>query len=352
MDKKEELLLKIGELLNELNIRYEHLEDAEDLIDADIDLQLFSATAKYFSAYTEALNNCVEKDFINQINDLEDLLYEDDFREIERDEEDGFALESSEEDMLANEEKQEVRSENKNIQEEETPEESESRGTIFPLKDKEIIKEEENDGAMEQSLLENDNNIKVQDEAISEGIAETVKDFPSEASGTEQSEKIENTEKEIPHIPEKEPIEENQEKKEIQSETDAAEVKNLKEENQENTKDNKEPSRPLTLNERIQQQRQTGSTAFTQKLTSASSQVNPNLDLKSAVSLNDRLLIIKDLFNGYSLAYSEAIELMNRFDTFIEVDTFLQENYAVKNNWDTKPQTVEKLYAVLRKKFV
>ncbi len=74
-------------------------------------------------------------------------------------------------------------------------------------------------------------------------------------------------------------------------------------------------------------------------------------DLKSVISLNDKLLFIKDLFNGYSLAYSEAIELLNRFDSLEAADNFLKHNYAVKNKWDSKPETVEKLYAILNRKF-
>lgn len=110
------------------------------------------------------------------------------------------------------------------------------------------------------------------------------------------------------------------------------------------------PSRPLTLNEMIQQQKQTG-TNFTQQFQTSTSGERV-LDLKSAISLNDKLLFIKDLFNGYSLAYSEAVELLNRFDNFAEADAFLQSNYALKNGWSEKPQTVDKLYVILRKKFL
>lgn len=74
-------------------------------------------------------------------------------------------------------------------------------------------------------------------------------------------------------------------------------------------------------------------------------------DLKTAISLNDKLLFIKDLFNGYSLAYSEAIELLNRYDTMSEADAFLQSNYAVKNQWASKQETVDKLYAILNKRY-
>jgi hypothetical protein len=74
-------------------------------------------------------------------------------------------------------------------------------------------------------------------------------------------------------------------------------------------------------------------------------------DLKSIINLNDKLLFIKDLFNGYSLAYSEAIELINRFDSFDAADNFLKGNYAEKNNWASKQATVDKFYGILNKRF-
>jgi len=110
-----------------------------------------------------------------------------------------------------------------------------------------------------------------------------------------------------------------------------------------------ESARPLTINELIQQQKQAGVNVTQQFQTSTAKE--KVVDLKTAVSLNDKLLYIKDLFNGYSLAYSEAIELLNRFDSFAEADAFLQANYALKNGWAEKTQTVDKFYTLLRKKF-
>lgn len=108
-------------------------------------------------------------------------------------------------------------------------------------------------------------------------------------------------------------------------------------------------ARPLSINELIKQQKQAGVNVTQQFQTSPTK--DKALDLKTAVSLNDKLLYIKDLFNGYSLAYSEAIELLNRFDSFAEADAFLQTNYAVKNGWAEKSQTVEKFYNLLQRKF-
>jgi hypothetical protein len=74
-------------------------------------------------------------------------------------------------------------------------------------------------------------------------------------------------------------------------------------------------------------------------------------DLKSAINLNDKLLYVKDLFNGYSLAYSEAIEILNRFSSFSEAELFLKKNYVAKNNWEGKPETSAKFYALLRRRY-
>ncbi len=110
------------------------------------------------------------------------------------------------------------------------------------------------------------------------------------------------------------------------------------------------PARPLTLNEIISQQKKAGVQNRVYQV-NQSGQSDKLTDIKAGISLNDKLLFIKDLFNGYSLAYSEAVELLNRFTSYAEADAFLQTNYAIKNKWADKPHTVEKLYDVLRRRY-
>ena len=74
-------------------------------------------------------------------------------------------------------------------------------------------------------------------------------------------------------------------------------------------------------------------------------------DLKQAISLNDKMRYIKDLFNGYNLAYAEAIDLLNKMPDFKTADAFLQNNYAVKNNWSSKQDTVDQFYELLNQRF-
>ncbi|WPU93251.1 hypothetical protein SNE25_28425 [Mucilaginibacter sabulilitoris] len=105
--------------------------------------------------------------------------------------------------------------------------------------------------------------------------------------------------------------------------------------------------RVLTINQKISALK-----AEKEKAATASpANALPITDLKSAINLNDKLLYIKDLFNGYSLAYSEAIEIVNRFNSFEEAERFLKTNYVVKNNWDSKPTTTEKFYTLLRRRY-
>ena len=77
----------------------------------------------------------------------------------------------------------------------------------------------------------------------------------------------------------------------------------------------------------------------------------PIADLKQAINLNEKLLFIKDLFNGYNLAYSEVIDIINKMSSFEAADSYLQNNYAAKNNWANKQATVDQFYELLNRRF-
>lgn len=111
-------------------------------------------------------------------------------------------------------------------------------------------------------------------------------------------------------------------------------------------KNEQEKEEPLTINQMM--------SAQLNKTAKASEHLHgqqPIADLKQAINLNDKLLYIKDLFNGYNLAYSEAIDILNRFSAFEEANDFLQKNYAVKNQWESKQSTADKFYALLRRRY-
>jgi len=100
---------------------------------------------------------------------------------------------------------------------------------------------------------------------------------------------------------------------------------------------------PLTLNQIL--------SAQLANATRLSEQLSPIKDLRSAINLNDKMLYVKDLFNGYSLSYSEAIEILNRMDSFNDAEHFLRTNYVTKNRWEEKQATADKFYALLKRRF-
>ncbi|MEX8546485.1 MAG: hypothetical protein V5804_02685 [Mucilaginibacter sp.] len=110
-----------------------------------------------------------------------------------------------------------------------------------------------------------------------------------------------------------------------------------------------EPVKPepvLTLKQRIAAQN-----GITQPTAKSGFAGKPVQDLPALISLNDKLLFIKELFNGYNLAYAEAINILNRYTNFEQAEQFLKTNYAGKNNWKDKPATSERFYELLRKRF-
>ena len=107
----------------------------------------------------------------------------------------------------------------------------------------------------------------------------------------------------------------------------------------------KDKEEVITINQKISAQLSTKNNVTEQAI------AQPVTNIKQAITLNDKLLYIKDLFNGYNLAYSEAIEILNRFNTFEEASRFLNKNYTVKNNWDGKAETADKFFALLKRRY-
>nr|WP_294942734.1 hypothetical protein [uncultured Mucilaginibacter sp.] len=109
----------------------------------------------------------------------------------------------------------------------------------------------------------------------------------------------------------------------------------------------KEPETVLTLNQRLSAQKKD----IKPVATAPTEVIEPLADIKTAITLNDKLLFVKDLFKGYNLAYTEAIEIVNRFSSFEEADRFLKNNYVTKNNWEGKKETSDKFYALLKRRY-
>lgn len=370
----QDILSKIGELLVEINENYQVLIDhsSEGLSE---NLFLLQAQSKYLTAKLELFEklnsqtissssistdtvftpasqieekNQDEQETEEEITEIsfKESVYSSDKNDSNFDE--NLAVENSEEV-----EEQVLEEIDKSPVDTDAPKEEELQTEEVEIKDE--VDEEQEDTVEDRKNSETETRPKAEvkeEQPLAETVETPVQPSPSEQSQPVSEEKPQPAPANSGTFVESRPSQETASYAEPVVKEVIIEQKEIVVETNQPSVEPPKPSRPLTLNELIQQQKQAGVSNTQKFATSSASSADKVTDLKSAISLNDKLLFIKDLFNGYSLAYSEAIELLNRFDNFSEADAFLQTNYAMKNGWSQKSQTVEKLYIVLRKRFL
>ena len=73
----------------------------------------------------------------------------------------------------------------------------------------------------------------------------------------------------------------------------------------------------------------------------------PVTDLRQAIGLNDKFLLIRDLFGGDAQAYERAIETLNDFDDLDDCMIFIAEHYA----WNPNSDGAKLMMELLERKF-
>lgn len=348
MINKEAVLSKIDVLLKELTQKFEHIAEKESV--NPLEYELFEVNAIYFAEHAKLLRKLLA------VNELENVVSNNDKglgdKEVLAEE----TVIEEEIDLIDNDLNLDSTSEQNNHYDFEPEAQKEIEETPIhtePLEDSLLSSEEgessfnsveKGSGIFESELVvENDEVVGEEDEVVLE--KERFEDQPESLPEIEIKKDIQS---ESPVITQTVVVEEREFSFKVETET--KEEKEIIEKTSESMSLSQtyRASKPESLNDRISALRQSQSAA-------SGNNANPNLqrvgDIKSIINLNDKLLFIKDLFNGYSLAYSEAIELLNRYESFSDADQFLQNNYAEKNNWASKKDTVEKLYAILRKRY-
>lgn len=83
---------------------------------------------------------------------------------------------------------------------------------------------------------------------------------------------------------------------------------------------------------------------------SVSKSVTPPLhiiDIKRGVSLNDRFLFQRELFNNSRDEMNSTLERLNRFDSYEDAEKYIRNNFT----WDFENQTVNDFLLVVKKGF-
>jgi hypothetical protein len=299
MMNKKEIFKKVGSIISELNEQFEYLSQNADNLN-ELELELFAANADFLSDHISILlklntgsGEILKENIVSEIKD-EEIIHEVPMNvELQEEEVDG---ENVEEVIMPD---WKFRIENESV-------------VSFDFEDKNT------DELFDRPLTEDE--LRVIHEKTK---LKTISEPESDVQWNNQEE-LEN----LQHVISEKPAEV------VQINTiDSEPVSSIDEETQ-----------PLTLNEILsaQSSQSTVSSQFNQR---------QSKDLKGLISLNDKLQFVRDLFNGYSLAYSEAIELLNRFDSFEAADNFLKQNYAAKNSWAEKQDVADKFYEILNRRF-
>ena len=317
---KKEIFKKVGGIITELNEQFEYLSQNPDNLN-ELELELFAASSNFLSDHISILLklNTVSSEIMK--NDQEQGLYDEPFDdELIKEVEDAFKNEM--ESVAPFGERYDL-DDVENKEDVEIVEEVSKPDWKFSIENESVVsfdfEDKNTDELFDRPLT--DEELRVINEKTQ------LKIIPEPESDVQWGNRgeLEN----LPLVIPEEPVEV------VQVDTIEFEPVSLVEE---------ETQQPLTLNEILSTQSSpnTVSSQFNQR---------QSKDLKGLISLNDKLQFVRDLFNGYSLAYTEAIELLDRFDSFEAADNFLKQNYAAKNSWAEKQDVADKFYEILNRRF-
>jgi hypothetical protein len=362
MIDKEGVLSKIKDLLKELTLRYEHITE-NDTINS-LEYELFEADAYYFAEHAKILRKLITNNTFEAANTPDKVeaqaIESSEYKTDETKEDNTSQVDKSSsteytssliQNQAENEQLQASDVNHNNDQEpinelepsefEEDSTYTEIKETITNVGESSYNSQEKENGDFESKLIFNDEGVIAEEsEIILTGEEQKPNPEYRTPKQTSSAQEVVIKEKEFSF---------KVEQPEIKKEEQPVITPSFEAVNPISTSlsDTFSASKPQSINDRISALKQSSAGGINQKNFS----FQGVRDIKPLINLNDKLLFIKDLFNGYSLAYSEAIELLNRFDNFNDADKFLQDNYAEKNNWHSKKDTVEKLYAILNKRF-
>jgi len=78
---------------------------------------------------------------------------------------------------------------------------------------------------------------------------------------------------------------------------------------------------------------------------------NKILDFKSALSINQRYMFVKELFQNKQEDFDAALAAIETCNNYQEAIDLLIDRYGANNNWDTDKEEVAELFELISKKF-
>lgn len=77
----------------------------------------------------------------------------------------------------------------------------------------------------------------------------------------------------------------------------------------------------------------------------------PISNIKASIGINEKFILLKDLFKNNTDEYNDALEKLNNFDTYSDAEDFFQELKA-KYNWDAEGKSFQSLAELLNRRYL
>ncbi len=84
---------------------------------------------------------------------------------------------------------------------------------------------------------------------------------------------------------------------------------------------------------------------------SAKLQRNPISNLKTAIGINEKFLLMNELFNGNMNDYTEAMNALNNFESYTDATNFIN-NLEEKYNWDESIESIDLLIDFIQRRYL
>jgi hypothetical protein len=108
----------------------------------------------------------------------------------------------------------------------------------------------------------------------------------------------------------------------------------------------KEVNNATTLSESLNDKLKQGKTELIEVL-----KESPVKDLRKAVGINDRFLLINELFRGDENLYERSIKTINSFNIYAEAEFWISRELKLKLEWDSELPTVKYFDQLVKRRF-
>ena len=76
-----------------------------------------------------------------------------------------------------------------------------------------------------------------------------------------------------------------------------------------------------------------------------------NGSIRTAISLNQRFMFTRELFDGDSQAFNQALDKLDTFSTYEEASQYAKGRYAQQYNWDLEGEESQEFFMILQSRY-